>query len=226
MKNQYFNIYRIINKSDDNIFDEFVSTVRIRYEEDICAKFWEDLNNDVRNKYLIDIKGFIKEMFPDVYNTIYDINKRFNKVDINEDQYVIYEGTVNDYRKIDKEFDNECKLVETLMNEKTNDEKNKDITEEILINAGFEYLKDESKIRKDYEKDTYGINNYKVFYKFTNDLIPLKLDIDNGWTNRFGDKGWHLHIDNDHCETIGSVDIQNVWEFNTLMQIFGSKFKL
>ena len=50
------------------------------------------------------------------------------------------------------------------------------------------------------------------------------INIDNGYNNR--GTGWHLHIDNDMCETIGSADIDTVWEFNTLMQVFKSKFRL
>ena len=227
MKNQYFNIYKITKDNKGYITsDEFISTVRIRYEEDICKKIYNDIAGVENIEYCIDFKPYIKKLFPDVYNTIYDINKRFNKVDINEDQYVIYEGTVDDYRKIDKEFDNEMKFLESITTEIAKDDKHKDITEELLIKAGFEYLEHESNIGKEFEKETYGIEDYKIFRKWTEDEHPIKLDIDNGWNNRFGTDGWYLHIDNDACETIGSADISNVWEFNTLMQVFGSKFRL
>ena len=51
-----------------------------------------------------------------------------------------------------------------------------------------------------------------------------KLDIDNGWNNR-GTK-WSVHIDNDACETIGYADIDTIEQFNKLMEIFDSKFRL
>lgn len=99
------------------------------------------------------------------------------------------------------------------------------ISEDILINAGFEYLKNESEMLKipAYLKD-YGIKDYKIFRKWTKDKHPIKLDINNGWNNR-GTK-WSLHIDNEDCETIGCADIDYVWQFNSLMEIFDSEFKL
>lgn len=98
------------------------------------------------------------------------------------------------------------------------------ITEDILINAGFEYLERESNLTKDYQNELYEKENYKVFRKWTEDKIPIKLDIDNGVNNRGTE--WYLHIDNDACETIGSADINTVYEFNLLMEVFGSKFRL
>lgn len=96
------------------------------------------------------------------------------------------------------------------------------ITEDLLINAGFEYLKRESSIIDFDNPELYY--NYKVFRKWTDDDSQIKLDIDNGLNNRGSE--WHLHIDNDHCETIGSADINTVYEFNLLMEVFGSKFRL
>lgn len=98
------------------------------------------------------------------------------------------------------------------------------ITEEFLINAGFEYMEQESKLCEEYQKTTYGITDYKSYRKWTNDKHPIKLDIDNGWNNR-GTK-WSLHIDNDDCETIGCADIDYTWQFNKLMEVFDSSLRL
>lgn len=98
------------------------------------------------------------------------------------------------------------------------------ITNDILSNNGFEYLEKQSELLRKYQKEQYGIENYSVFRLNTNDDSSLKLDIDNGFNNRGTE--WHLHIDNDHCETIGSADIDTVYEFNLLMEVFGSKFRL
>lgn len=108
--------------------------------------------------------------------------------------------------------------------EKKNEYKQILITEEILKNSGFEYLERESNLTQDYQNQLYDKDNYKVFRMWTNDDSKLKLDIDNGVNNRGSE--WHLHIDNDHCETIGSADINTVYEFNLLMEVFGSKFRL
>ena len=37
---------------------------------------------------------------------------------------------------------------------------------------------------------------------------------------------WNMHLDNEDCETIGSADIDYVWQFNKMMEIFDSKFRL
>ena len=98
------------------------------------------------------------------------------------------------------------------------------ITEQILIDNGFEFLEHETELLSKYQKDTYGINHYVMYRIWTKDEHPIKLDIDNGWNNR-GTK-WSLHIDNDVCETIGYVDIDTIEQFNKLMEIFDSKFRL
>ena len=98
------------------------------------------------------------------------------------------------------------------------------ITEDILIDNGFEYLEKESEMLKPVYLKEYGIKDYKIFRKWTDDEHPIKIDIDNGWNNR-GTK-WSVHIDNDACETIGYTDIDYKWQFNKLMEIFESKLKL
>lgn len=98
------------------------------------------------------------------------------------------------------------------------------ITKEILENAGFEYMEQESKLCAEYEKNTYGITDFKSYRLWTEDEHPIKLDIDNGWNNR-GTK-WSLHIDNDACETIGCADIDYTWQFNKLMEVFNSSVRL
>ena len=103
-------------------------------------------------------------------------------------------------------------------------EKNTIITEDILVNSGFTYSIPQSSLLAKYQKENYGIDNYKMFSKWTDDEIPIKLDIDNGWNNR--GTFWHLHIDNDVCETIGTADIDTVEQFNKLMEVFDSKFRL
>ena len=117
-------------------------------------------------------------------------------------------------------------FVECINSEIEEIDKYRYITDDILKEAGFEYLENESNLGKEVNKLSPEVcpPDYKVFRKWTNDESPLKLDIDNGYNNR-GTK-WHLHIDNSDCSSIGSADIDNVWEFNTLMQVFNSKFKL
>jgi hypothetical protein len=105
-------------------------------------------------------------------------------------------------------------------------DKHRYITEDLLKDAGFEFLEAESNLGNEAHKLNPWLcrANYKVYRKWTNDKQPIKLDIDNGFNNR--GTNWHLHVDNYSCESIGTADIDHVWEFNTLMQVFKSKFRL
>jgi len=98
------------------------------------------------------------------------------------------------------------------------------ITEELLLKFGFELNETETKLCKGYYLEKCGIKDYKTFRKWTNDKYPIKLDIDNGWTN--SGRRWSLHIDNSDCETIGYADVDYVWQFNKLMEVFNSNFRL
>ena len=99
------------------------------------------------------------------------------------------------------------------------------ITEELLSLIGFEDT------AYDYEREYWnrllGIDNYCSLKYSTNkedENSFIVLDFRKGITNC--DANWNLHIDNNVYETIGSADISYVWQFNMLMEIFGSKFRL
>ena len=102
------------------------------------------------------------------------------------------------------------------------------ITADVLKKAGFEcIIYQETHVMSKIMKDEYGIEDFMEFRRWTSDVdkkSPIKLDIDNGCNN--SGRKWHLHIDNDHCETIGCADIDTVEQFNKLMEIFNSKFRL
>ena len=98
------------------------------------------------------------------------------------------------------------------------------ITEQILIDNGFEFLEHETELLSKYQKEEYGIDDYVMYRLWTEDEHPIKLDVDNGWTN--SGRKWSVHIDNNDCETIGYADIDTIEQFNKLMEIFDSKFRL
>lgn len=209
MYNYFFGAYR----KDDG---SSIGMIHVRCEEDLIFKLKLLHSNQNIKKQLFNNYPQIKKQFEIVIDPIY----------LHSDNVEIYFATEYDYRNYNKQYDNECRMVESLMNDIRREEKTKLITPEILIEAGFEYLENESKQFSEYEEKNYGIKDYKIYRKWIDDKIPIKLNIDNGWNNRFGDKGWHIHIDNQDCETIGTADISTVLEFNTLMKVFGSKFIL
>ena len=104
------------------------------------------------------------------------------------------------------------------------DEEEMIITEEILVDNGFELMEYETELLSKYQKDNYGIDNYVMYRLWTVDKHPIKIDIDNGWNN--SGRKWSVHIDNEACETIGYADINTIGQFNKLMEIFESNVAL
>ena len=101
------------------------------------------------------------------------------------------------------------------------------ISKDILLSAGF--IDMTPKWEKEYYKNNQNIDDYITLRRFTDDVDKnpgktLKLDIDNGLTN--SGRAWHLHIDNCDCETIGSADLNSIEQFNKLMEVFDSNFRL
>ena len=99
------------------------------------------------------------------------------------------------------------------------------ITEELLKSIGFEDTTFEWE--KDYWNKALGIDNYCTLTYLTDNEDGsnfIKLDFKKGIVN--WNANWGLHIDNNAYESIGSADISYVWQFNMLMEIFGSKFRL
>ena len=211
--NYFFEAYKI----DSN---DILEMIRIRLDDSIMEPFKEFM--DVYSYYHgNNIKHKLNEVCPEII----DIFNDKLKINIIEDSNIEINITnLLEYRQWDEQYDNELKFIEYIQSEKAKEDKQTIITEELLIDNGFEYLERESNLTQDYQNQLYGKDNYKVFRKWTNDSSPLKLDIDNGVNNRGTE--WYLHIDNDHCESIGSADINNVWEFNILMEVFESNFRL
>jgi len=225
VRNLYFELRNnktneILAHLDTKINDTIFNNIKFMYfGSDIV---WNEFYKNPR-KFMMDrgIKQYVKNIYPEL---IHKFSSIINEDIMKNDNIDIHLISVYDYRNLDEEFDNECKFVEYIINEKKNEDRHTDITEEILVDAGFEFLEHETKLLADYQKEVYDINNYKVFRKWTNDTLPIKLDIENAYNN--SGRKWHLHIDNECCETIGCADIDNVYQFNLLMEVFGSKFKL
>lgn len=224
--NQYFNIF----KTTLEYPRELISTIRVGCKTKIWDKILETyLNTPEYTKlsyddpygsiYNLNIKLYIKELFPEVYDLIKGLTLHDNKINLDDDCFSVCLGTLSDYKKVDK-----LSFIKYINSEVAENDQYCYITDDILINAGFEYMEQESKLCEEYQKTTYGITDYKSYRKWTDDKHPIKLDIDNGWNNR-GAK-WSLHIDNDACETIGCADIDYTWQFNKLMEVFDSKFRL
>lgn len=233
--NQFLNIYKeVIGETPGILISSIKVNKSINIWETICNTY---LNTpeyfDKRHKdpygaiYHLNIKSYIKKLFPDLYENIKLITLKSYRINIDGDYILICLGTSNDYRKFDEKFDNELSFLEYINSEISEIDKHRNITDEILKEAGFEYLETESNLGREAYKlnSELGSKYYKVYRKWTEDKpFPIKIDIDNGPNN--SGTPWHLHIDNNSCETIGCADINTIWQFNTLMQVFKSKFRL
>ena len=234
MKNEYFRLVKIHNHNKEDF--EILSCIK-KYDDrniwgDICHQFLntneyiENFHNDPYGSiYHLDLKNMLLVIAPDILDKF----KPFlidHDIDLTKDDICIYLASEHDYAKFDEQFENEMNFLEYMNSEYSEMDKHRDITEDILKDAGFEFLETESNLGNEVHKLNPLLcrANYKVYRKWTNDKQPIKLDIDNGFNNR--GTNWHLHIDNCSCESIGTADIDNVWEFNTLMQVFKSKFRL
>ena len=237
MKNEYFRLVKV--RSNDKHDFEILSCIKKYDDRDIwlaiCDKFIDIMKCDVEyytdpysSIYCRDLKKMLSVVAPDILDNFkpYLIS---NNIDLNQEDIAIYLASSNDYAKFDDKFASEIAFVEYINSETAEMDKHRNISEDILIDAGFEYLEIESNCGRDINSTdpelfspTYAIFRKCICDKDSSNI--LKLDIDNGYNNR--GTGWHLHIDNDACETIGSADIDTVWEFNTLMQVFKSKFRL
>ena len=224
---EYFELYRILEDGEV----EHIDQIRIRNKNvfqavyDNFQELQDYVNNAYCNIYDIELKKYL--MNTDIGNEyiIKHFSTAHKDLNIIEDESIeVRKISSLQYRKFDKYYDNQYQITDYIINEKQKEDKKTIITEDILIDSGFEYLERESNLTQDYQNQLYGKDNYKVFRKWTDDDSQIKLDIDNGVNNRGTE--WHLHIDNDHCETIGSADINTVYEFNLLMEVFGSKFRL
>lgn len=150
------------------------------------------------------------------------IKKIIESLDVNR---YIREITSLEYRNYDKSYDNQCKFLEYIISEKSSIDKQTIITEDILFKSGFKRTDTEEECK--YYQDKMFIEDYSSWRRYTDDIDNdndyIKLDISKGITNM---GIWNLHIDNNLCQSIGSADITTIWQFNMLMEIFDSKFRL
>ena len=186
----------------------------------------ETLEDSIKCIYGKNIKFILFERFP---NILIKLACVAGEGMIERDDVEVRLVTSYEYRQYNKEYDNQLKFIEYINSEKAYVDKNSYITKEILLLSGFELNEDEITIMKQFwnenpEQCVMDPNDYVSLRIWTNDERPLRLDIDNQLTNR--GTMWHVHIDNEVCSTIGCADIDTVWEFNTLMGVFGSKFRL
>lgn len=104
------------------------------------------------------------------------------------------------------------------------------LTDDILINNGFSISKPlDEKLNEKY-KEIFGedYHELEMFYQAKASSVndhTYKFDFKYGLSNsHLGN--WTLHIDNAFFESVGSIDLGTVEQFNALMQIIECDFRL
>ena len=220
--NYFFGIFQVGAKYQE---DKYLGSINLLLNKDFEAKLLAHaLLYDVIKDYIdvTTMKGAINSIYGENIKSILisefpDITLKLACVldegMLERDDVEVILMTSYEYRQYNEEYDNQLKFIEYITSEKAQEDKETQITKEMLLESGF----------SDVIEQTF--DNYNVFRKWTtNDYSPIKIEIDNKENNRGTE--WHVHIDNCDCDTIGTADIDSVWEFNTLMQVFGSKFRL
>ena len=87
-----------------------------------------------------------------------------------------------------------------------------EVTKELLIKNGF--------------KETNIHDIMPHFELWTDDKPAWKLDVHLHEVYNNTMKEHYVHIDNDACSTAGSLEFDNIEQFNYLMMALGTKFRL
>lgn len=219
--NYFFGIFQVGSKYQDKYLGSINLLLNKDFEVKLLAyallydviKDYTDvttMKDAINLIYGENIKSILVTEFPDIALKLACI---LDKGTLEKDDVEVRLMTSYEYRQYNEEYDNQLKFIEYITSEKAQEDKETQITKEMLYEAGFSDIIDQT------------FDNYNAFRKWTtNDYSPIKIEIDNKENNRGTE--WHVHIDNCDCDTIGTADIDSVWEFNTLMQVFGSKFRL
>jgi hypothetical protein len=88
-----------------------------------------------------------------------------------------------------------------------------EVTKELLIKNGFIQ-----------EERILGLP--VVYYVWTKDLHPYKLDITLNHEYNNTMKRHYVPIDNNVCSSVGNLEFDTVEQFNLLMEALGSNFRL
>ena len=92
------------------------------------------------------------------------------------------------------------------------------LTDTILLDNGFEINSKKSEMLTQ-------ISKFKYYERYPDEKCKYKIDVAFGVSNFIG-RDWYVHVDNEDYETIGTISIDTIEQFNTFMTLLGSNFKL
>lgn len=217
--NWYFGIY----KKDPNGNEEVLQSIHLRLSKDESDCLYHDISSikyvTIDERYYLCDRD-IKKIIIDNYTHIF-FKFDWKNIDVNDPNIELRVMPESQYRELHEDYDNQLLFVEYVMSEKANVDRITNITSGILSEAGFVKDDEDTKILEsmvdDYESWSKIVNiGYDAF---------VKIDLSYGLTNSLNNN-WNCHVDNNVYESIASVDLNTIWEFNELMDLMKIPFKL
>lgn len=222
----------------DTINDKMLTCVHTWEEQDvwkdICEKYLDTVEQAKKfhkdpyaAMYKTDFKKYIEDVAPHILKQILykyiiqdDAIKGYNPV--NDDNVEIRLATSHDYALFNPVHKMRLEFERYFESEDAQEDKNQMLDFYIIEAAGFERC--DTEIDREAYHDI-GIEDYQS-WKITKESLTgygtLHITISNCTNNSNAKFG--VHIDNADFCTVGSAEIDTIWQFNLLMNMYGINF--
>lgn len=124
---------------------------------------------------------------------------------------------MDDVFYMDDSYLNERAYVSAMNQIDIKKEKNTQIIDKYILESGFSKCNDNTIMEEEFP-------GYRSYEKSIDDNYFVT--ITKGISNVDYENGWIVHVDNSDRCTIGSIDITNIYQYNTFMKALGIKDKL
>lgn len=124
---------------------------------------------------------------------------------------------MDDVFYMDDSYLNERAYVSAMNQIDVKKEKNTQIIDKYILESGFSKCNDNIIMEEEFP-------GYRSYEKSIDDNYFIT--ITKGISNVDHENGWTVHVDNSDRCTIGSIDITNIYQYNTFMKALGIKDKL
>lgn len=124
---------------------------------------------------------------------------------------------MDDVFYMDDSYLNERAYVSAMNHIDVKKEKNTQIIDKYILESGFSKCNDNTIMEEEFP-------GYRSYEKSIDDNYFIT--ITKGISNVDHENGWTVHVDNSDRCTIGSIDITNIYQYNTFMKALGIKDKL
>lgn len=217
--NWYFGIY----KKDSSGNEEVLQSIHLRLSKNESDCLYHDISSikygSINERYYLcdrDIKKIVIDNYTHIFSKF-----DWKDIDVNDSNIELRVMSESQYRELHEDYDNQLVFVEYVMSEKANIDRVTNITSNILSEAGFVKDDEDTKILESMVDD---YESWSKIVNIGNDNF-VKIDLSYGLTNSLNNN-WNCHVDNNVYESIASIDLNTIWEFNELMDLMKIPFRL